>query len=62
MTSDKEVSFAEATLAYYRRFRNLPPQSPDGGPGAEAIMHAALTGISLEDDGDLPEGDFEDGQ
>lgn len=49
MENDEKIGFAEACAEYFKRFGRMPIPSPDGGPSAEEIMHAALTGIDLDE-------------
>ncbi len=46
--SENDRKFQQAVEAYIKRFGYPPMFSPDGGDSADAIMHAALTGIDLD--------------
>ena len=47
--NEDDKRFQEAVAAYIRRFGRLPRLSPDAGSHTDEIMHAALTGIDLDD-------------
>ncbi len=62
MENEYAKEYRKAVSAYAERFGRIPMTSPDGWPSAEEIMHAALTGIDLEEpeyEGKLTAKDWE---